>query len=90
MLQVTECTPTPSSVIFTFELTFECFKEFGGASKPFSFPRGLWLFFGIGFHGTLLTHDGTTILKGKASCTKMGLARYDARKECGYICNDHG
>jgi hypothetical protein len=32
VLQVNECTPTPSSsIVFTFGLAFESFKEFGGA-----------------------------------------------------------
>jgi hypothetical protein len=33
MLQTKERTPTPSFNVFTFELTFESFKEFGGASR---------------------------------------------------------
>ncbi len=32
VLQVKECTPIHSSIISTFRLTFESFKEFGGAS----------------------------------------------------------
>jgi hypothetical protein len=32
MLWAKECTPTPSFIVFTFELTFESFKECGGAS----------------------------------------------------------
>jgi len=31
VLQTWEHNPTPSSIIFTFELAFESFKEFGGA-----------------------------------------------------------
>jgi hypothetical protein len=48
--------------------------------KFFSFPRGLWLFYNIGFHATLLAHDGITLSRRKANYTaRMGLARYDAR-----------
>jgi hypothetical protein len=32
-MQARERAPTPSSVIFTFELAVESIKEFGGASK---------------------------------------------------------
>jgi hypothetical protein len=31
VLRTWEHNPTPSSIIFTFELAFESFKEFGGA-----------------------------------------------------------
>jgi len=59
--------------------------------NPFPSPKGLWLFFGTSFHVAWLTHDGTTLLKGKTICTtKMGLPMYDTRKECGYTYNDHG
>ncbi len=51
----------------------ENFQDFQIPHEFFSFPRGLWLFYNIGFHATLLVHDGTTLLKGKASCTtRMG------------------
>jgi hypothetical protein len=36
VFRIKERTPTPFSVVFIFELTFESFKEFGGASMHLS------------------------------------------------------
>jgi hypothetical protein len=41
MLRVRERTPIPSSIVFTFGLTFESFKEFGGVLMCF----GVYLFY---------------------------------------------
>jgi len=56
-------------------------RIFKSSRKSFSFPKGLWLFCGIGFHANLMAHDGTTLSKGKVKCTaKMRLAKYDAKR----------
>jgi hypothetical protein len=39
MLQIRERIPTPSFDVFTFGLTLETYKEFGGVSKARSFVK---------------------------------------------------